>query len=293
MVTLKFQRAAQQAVLPHVMVWGSSGMGKTACGVRALKDLHLDLRAAARGGPQPVGDPGIFLLTGEPNAIETARAVNPQCAMPSFGVTTTGAERSWFESKAEAWEILRAAKEGELAAAGFHTLVLDGFTELQRQIAAELNRSDDAFWMELGARTTTLLRLVRSIPMVVVATALEKTKENAITKVVHVEPSFELTKAPGEAMSTMAAVARMTRVGDGDAQRYAADCNLPSRFAVKECGPLSGRILPCAQGWVAVIKGELHPSEIRFAGPNEAAEPAAPAAQEGAVSGSGRKVARD
>lgn len=279
-MAVKFTRASEQAVVPHVMVWGPSGMGKTACGVRGLADLTLDLRAAARGDVRPVGDPGVFLLTGEPNAIETARAVNPQCATLVFS------------KKDEALEILREAKEGGLQAEGFHTLVIDGLTELQRQIAAELDRDADNFWMELATRTTSMLRFVRSIPMIVVATALEKSKVNEKTKVVHLEPQFELNKAPGEAMSTMAAVGRMTRVGEGDAQGYACDFNLGSRFAVKEAGPLSGRVIPCAAGWVAVIKGEMHPDRIRFVGPALETEKPIPTGEEGAAVSGPRNVRR-
>jgi hypothetical protein len=262
-VNVKWKKAAEVELAPHLFLWGESGTGKTAAATRAVVDRNADLRAVARGtGPALVGDPGVFVVTGEPNALNTIRYANPQAAVVVA------------ETKEQTIEVFRAAREGALVTEGFHTLVIDGLTEVQRQIAKELNPKSDAYWKELATKTLEMLLFVRAIPMPVICTGLEGTMLNERTKTIHVGPLFDLKKAPGQAMSTMAAVGRTTKTGTGDAMRYCIDFSLDPRFTVKEAGPVTGRTLSCGLALIEALAGRLPHDEIRFAGPS--AEPETP-----------------
>lgn len=251
----QFARAADAAVIPHVMVWGDSGVGKTACSVMAEADLDFDFRGAARGsGLDPIGDESVLLLTGEPNAIETVRSINPKCAVIRFD--------TWKQAE----ELLAAAVDGEFSRAGFSRLAIDGLTELQRQLIRTMDREADGFWNELLARTQLLFHTIRSIPMPVVVTGLSGVRLNDKTKVEYVTPLLELKTAPGHALSTLAAAGRATKAGEGDSMRYCVDFTLPPRFLVKESGSLTGRVKPCAGAWLAVLERRLSPEAIRFGG---------------------------
>jgi hypothetical protein len=259
---LGFSPASGIGVHHRLMVWGASGAGKTVCAVRAAADLDVDIAA----GGTPVGDRRCAVLTFERNAIPSIRAANPLASI------------KLAQTKDEAIQILQAAQAGRLTSAGFTWLVIDGLTELQRLIGDTLVKDSDGYWNQLIDRTRLMLRMIRSIPMSVVATALEQSRENEQTKVVSVSPQFEGRNTPDAAMETYSAVGRATREGEGDLSRYVVDFNLASRYRVKPCAELRNRVKPCAAAWMDVLDGKLPYDAIRIARTDRVAATLEPAA---------------
>lgn len=257
----------------HVLLWGESGTGKTAAAVRASADRAVDLDAVLDGTATLQGDRGIFLLINERNGLATARAANPR-------VTYELVEADDEKPLARVGEILRWAISGAAAREGVHTLVLDGLTELQRllkdDIAAGLSRERSSHfsqddWGFLNERMRKMFRTIRSIPLRVVATALEDTRETGpegATKVT-TQAGFEGRKTGGEAGQFFTAVARSQRwtvTGeDGtDVDRYAATFSAPAGTRVKRCLHLRGRVVPCAAAWLDVLDGKLGRQDVAW-----------------------------
>lgn len=272
----RFGDAGKKQEHKRIFLWGDSGGGKTAAIVRADADLDVDLAEvlAGRADP-PVGDPGIFLLTHESNGLDTARFVNPAVGWVLAEARPEGESQ---ETKAidATKEVIRMAMTGELGRLGFHTLVIDGLTEFQRlvkdDIVGDLGR-DRANWFSqddwgyLNERMRLALRLIRALPLHVVCTALEVTRENERTKVVEVMPAFEGRKMHGEVMQYFSAAGRMTRwlrqteAGD-EVEDYAARFSAEARFKVKSCVALRGVVKPCAASWIRVLQGERDAATI-------------------------------
>jgi hypothetical protein len=247
----------------QLMVWGESGTGKTACLVRGSADMDLSFADVAYGRAKPVGDPTVFLLTVERNALSTAKQINPLCGY------------ELCESIATTKEVLMAAVAGELRQAGYTRLAVDGLTEIQAQIGSQIGAKEaDGYYTRLIDATWNMLRMLRSVPMQIACTALEQSKDGKF------QPMFESRNIPGRAMSTQSAVGRATKIGDGMAQQFVVDFNLPAAYAVKDVGVLRGRVKPCAAAWLEVLAGTRDPETIRIVaadGTDPVVQPAAEA----------------
>lgn len=264
---------AEEVEPAHILLWGESGVGKTAAAVRASIDRRVDLDEALDGRAEMQGDPGIFLLINERNGLDTARAVNP---LLSYELV----EADEDTALTRIGEVFRWAASGAASREGFHTLVLDGLSELQRivkdDIAAGLARERSSHfsqddWGYLNERMRKMLRTIRALPLRVVATALEDTRESGPDGAVRVttQAGFEGRKTGGEAGQFFTAVARAERwtVTDGhgqDVDRYAATFSAPSGTRVKRCLHLRGRVVPCAAAWLDVLAGKLTRADIAW-----------------------------
>jgi len=247
-------------VLHRIMLFGKSGSGKTGAAVRAQADLDTDLQEVIAGRTTMVGDESVFLLATESQGLATARLVNPKLRYALC--QDIGATRA----------VIAAGVDGTLKGMGITRLVVDGATEIQRQIKDDIlagladsrDRSnwfsqDD--WGYLHERMRGFYHTLRMVELDVVVTALEGALVNEQTKAVHVLPGFEGRKG-GESLQYFEAVGRAHRdveTGPDGAERdtYAVMFTGPSRYEVKGCGPIQGWQKPCAGAWISVLNGAM------------------------------------
>lgn len=292
-----------------LLLFGHSGTGKTMAAVAAADDLDFDFDAYWNGDSDdaPVGDPGVYLIACEPQAIKAARLANPQLRKDGAVLCTTYDKLQ---------EQIRLAASGKLVELGFNRCVVDGVTEAQRiikdnivrEVMAEIEASgeskkyrenwfDQDDWGYLKERTRRLCRALRMIVqhMDLVVTALEDEREDkdAGERLVLAKQEGTVGKELNQYFN---AVGRLRKQPNGDKIDHVVEFKLPQRYLTKGFGPINGRQRPNVGAMLAVLNGKLPPSATRIkvvAAPPEP-EPAVPPAaapEEAAPRGRGPRIA--
>jgi hypothetical protein len=251
----------------RILLFGESGTGKTAALVRAKADASLSFNDVITGKAKPVGSSEILLLATESNGLPTARLFNPKVRFVRV------------ETAEKLAEVMVWLRDGGAVEAGIRLVAIDGLTEVQRLIkdqikkanekdksraGRESDRFDQDDWGYLNERVRKWLRLVRSLPVHIVCSALELGIVNEETGRVHVCPSMEGKKLPKEVGSYFSAVGRQRKVASSSGEvAFQTDFTLPDRYKVKSCGALAGTLVPCAEAWLDVLDGTA-PSAFRL-----------------------------
>lgn len=262
-------------VAPGVLIFGPTGNGKT--------------RTACEGG-RP------FVLLMERNGLTTIKACNDDAQVFLVGVGKDGLPIDTdplFQIRGTLEQVrgvVRAAKNGELKAAGFDRLVIDSLTELQRlfrdgivaEKANDKKEADQATerrvptsdededgmslrdWGTLQDRMQAFLRTIRSLPLPVVCTALV---EDLGTKAPSsIRPLFmgkKFASQVGQFFSAVGFAARrnveVTAPAEGadpalkSKTEYRTMFDGPSTYAIKSCAGASGVIEPNVLGWIKAV----------------------------------------
>lgn len=224
----------------------------------------------------------MFLVPTEANGVDTAYRANPKIAMPNFQELDDDGKvvgvRHYATSMDEVRMCLKAAVDGSLVEAGFTRFGIDGLTECQRLMKDEIvtvYEHDDegnvtsvytkemsiADWGLLTEKMRRLLRFLRDLPMDVLATALQQVNTDEKTKVRYVQPSFQGQKLPGEVVQYFNAACHISKTEKVEKKGSTtlirtAMFEGPSRFLIKPCGELTGRVAPDAAMWMRVLKDE-------------------------------------
>ena len=205
------EAVSKNAAHAKILIWGSSGVGKT---------------WMVSDSPKP-----LIVLT-EPNGALSIANSNPNADI----VIINKAEdlRNLVVS-------LRKNKTHN-----YETIVFDSLTECQRLIKDEIlgAREDLSLrdWGKLASKTLSFIRTIRDLPYHIICTALSSNLTDQEGGIVRTGPSFDGKKTGNEIMQYFSAVGALYQKETQEGAKRFLMFTGPQRYMIKPCADLTGTL---------------------------------------------------